>query len=87
MPRQFSLKTLLWLMACVACFFGGQFSKTKLRQRELDELQSELAAARLNLRNTHTRLELSAWHHDQEQERLREWLRYNDRRRKNCSMN
>ncbi|HVX10912.1 MAG TPA: hypothetical protein VHC22_07020 [Pirellulales bacterium] len=23
MPRQFSLKTLLWLMACVACFAGG----------------------------------------------------------------
>ncbi|HVX11961.1 MAG TPA: hypothetical protein VHC22_12325 [Pirellulales bacterium] len=26
MPRQFSLKTLLWLMACVACYLAGVVS-------------------------------------------------------------
>ena len=36
MPRpQFTLKTLLWLMACAACFSAGVVSKTALERHEL----------------------------------------------------
>jgi hypothetical protein len=32
---QFTLKTLLWLMLCVACFFGGiQFERERRRRED-----------------------------------------------------
>ena len=31
---QFSLKTFLWLMVCVACFFAGMACKTEMLRRE-----------------------------------------------------
>lgn len=45
---QFSLKTMLWLMVCIACFFGGiEFHKAQLkrerRQRIEDTLGTDLA--------------------------------------------
>ena len=30
---QFSLKTLLWLMVCIACFFGGMATQSQLLRR------------------------------------------------------
>ena len=45
MPRpQFSLKSLLWLMACVGCFFGGSAWQRHKRDLEMARLQKFLRA-------------------------------------------
>jgi hypothetical protein len=56
MPRQFSLKTLLWLMASVACFFGGMVWQYRVlgiraseREQELDRRNRGLADQVQNL--------------------------------------
>ena len=45
--RPFSIRTLLWLMLCVACFLGGiEFHKAQMRREErrrIDEQFGDLA--------------------------------------------
>jgi hypothetical protein len=46
MPRpQFSLKTLLWLMAVVGAFFGGRASQVRDGQRRILQLEDKLKYA------------------------------------------
>ena len=44
MPRQFSLKTLLWLMVVVGAFFAGTRSERFLAERRPDPMESRIWA-------------------------------------------
>lgn len=46
---QFSLKTLLWLMLCAACFFGGVHFEQERRRH--DEERAAALAAKTALRS------------------------------------
>jgi hypothetical protein len=45
MPRQFSLKSLLWLMALVGAFLGGRASGARQSQRRILQLEDNLKYA------------------------------------------
>jgi hypothetical protein len=65
MPRQFSLKTLLWLMAVVVAFFGGRATSRSFEEQRMRSLRLELEEKAEQLRREESRqaLELRLLRH------------------------
>ncbi|HVX11955.1 MAG TPA: hypothetical protein VHC22_12295 [Pirellulales bacterium] len=75
MPRQFSLKTLLWLMACAACFCGGMATYRHVYREQIAFDHAKLTERETSLRNTANRLNDYSGNIQRDEKKLRKMQR------------
>ena len=76
MPRlQFSLKSLLWLMVCVACFFAGARSNDHRWRRERIRFQEDVESLTVSSQSANYRYQRLMQHlADQQREKEQAYL-------------